>query len=241
MTNRVQSITTDQMREVDLLMIEEFGITLVQMMENAGRALARLARTRFLEADAKGKRVVLLAGPGGNGGGGLVCARNLRNWGALVEVFTAAPRDEFGETPAHQLGILDGLGEPLTVVTGAIDLPDADLIVDALVGYSLAGAPRGVVASLIRAANDHEAPVLALDVPSGVDSSTGDVLEPAVWAKATLTLALPKEGLLEPQALGHVGELYLADIGVPPELYARPSLGLRVRSPFAEEDIVRIN
>ena len=80
----VPFITTDQMREVDRAMIEDYGISLVQMMENAGRNLAQLARQRFLDGDPRGRRVLVLAGTGGNGGGGLVCARRLRNWGAEV-------------------------------------------------------------------------------------------------------------------------------------------------------------
>jgi NAD(P)H-hydrate epimerase len=79
----VPFITTDQMREVDRAMIEDYGISLIQMMENAGRNLAHLARRRFLGDDPRGRRVVVLAGTGGNGGGGLVCARNLRNGGRM--------------------------------------------------------------------------------------------------------------------------------------------------------------
>ena len=101
------------MREVDRLMIEEFGVTLLQMMENAGRTLARLARQRFLEGTAEGKRVHVLAGSGGNGGGGLSCARNLSNWGADAHVFTSAPPGELGDAPAHQASILREVGCPL--------------------------------------------------------------------------------------------------------------------------------
>ena len=79
-------ITTDQMREVDRAMVEDYGILLIQMMENAGRNLAHLARRRFLDSDCRGRRVVVLAGSGGNGGGGLVCARHLHNWGSTVSV-----------------------------------------------------------------------------------------------------------------------------------------------------------
>ena len=240
MTDAIPYITTNQMREVDRLMIEELGITLFQMMENAGRALARVARRRFLDGDAREKRVVVLAGGGGNGGGGLVCARNLHGWGAGVEVFTPAPPEALSEAPAHQAAILAALGVSVVTVTSAMDLPDADLVVDALIGYSLSGAPRGVVASLIRATNDHEAPVLALDVPSGLDATTGEVWEPALRATATLTLGLPKKGLRGSEAAEVVGKLYLADIGVPPELYGRPPLGLRVGPIFAERDILEL-
>ena len=149
----VPFLTTDQMREVDRLMIDEYGISLFQMMENAGRALARFARDRFLDGDAKGKRVLVLVGPGGNGGGGMVCARNLHNWGADVQLFTSFESDSLGEVPTRQLHILDGLGVPLTLVSGATDLPEADLLIDALIGYSLDGPPRGPVATLIRVAN----------------------------------------------------------------------------------------
>jgi NAD(P)H-hydrate epimerase len=237
----VPYITTEQMREVDRLMLGPYGITLEQMMENAGRALARLALSRFLDNDAKGKKVLVLVGAGGNGGGGMVCARNLHNWGAAVELFTSVGADDFEGVPSKQLEILDGLEVPLTLVSGVIDLPDADLIVDALVGYSLQGPPRGAVASLIRSANDEECPVLALDVPSGVDATTGEVFDPSMTADATLTLGLPKTGLGEPGSQKAVGELYLADIGIPPELYAQPSIGIRVRSPFAEADIVKLS
>ena len=84
------SVTRDQMIEVDRLMVEHYGITLPQMMENAGRNLAHTARTRFLSGDPRGKRVAVLSGKGGNGGGGLVCARRLHNWGSDVSVFITA-------------------------------------------------------------------------------------------------------------------------------------------------------
>jgi NAD(P)H-hydrate epimerase len=241
MNENIPFVTTDQMREVDRLMMGPYRISLELMMENAGRALARLALSRFLGGDAKGKRVLVLVGSGGNGGGGMVCARNLHNWGASVQLFTSSGTDGFGEVPAKQLDILDGLKVPLTLVNGVVDLPDADLIIDALVGYSLSGPPRGALASLIRSANDEQCPVLALDVPSGLDAATGAVFEPAIIADATLALGLPKTGLRNSDSQANIGELYLADIGIPPELYAKPSIGIRVRSPFAESDIVKLS
>ena len=116
------------------------------------------------------------------------------------------------------------------------DLPAADVVIDALIGYSLRGDPQGPAAALIRATNGHGAPVLALDVPSGVDSTTGVAHEPAVQATATLTLALPKTGLWD--ARQHVGELYVADIGVPPRLYK--NLGLDIGPLFATDEIIRV-
>ena len=83
-------------------------------------------------------------------------------------------------------------------------------------------------------------PILALDAPSGVDTTTGTVFTPAIQATATMTLALPKEGLRAPDAEKHVGELYLADISVPPALYAEPALGIQVGAVFAKDDILRL-
>ena len=233
-------ITTDQMREVDRLMVEDYGILLVQMMENAGRNLAELARRRFLGGNPRGGRILVLSGTGGNGGGGLVCARRLHNWGASVEVMATAPASRFTEVPRHQLNILDRMGVSISVVGEEADLPPADLLIDAIIGYNLGGIPTGRPAVLIRAANTQSAPVLALDVPSGVDTSTGTVWEPAVLATATLTLALPKQGLRAEEAKRNIGELYLADISVPPGLYTRPPLGLEVGPVFAEDEIVRV-
>lgn len=236
----VPFITTDQMREVDRLMMEEYGIGLLQMMESAGRNLAHLARRSFLDGDPTGRRVLVLAGSGGNGGGGLVCARRLHNWGADVRVLLSTPAGRLSQAPRQQLAVLERMGVPTEEARDPARLPDADLVVDALIGYSLGGAPRGVAAALARAANAHPAPALALDVPSGVDATTGQPRDPAVRAAATMTLALPKTGLREPHARPHVGELYLADISVPPRLYAEPSLGLEIAPLFARGDIVRL-
>ncbi|MBV7327185.1 NAD(P)H-hydrate epimerase [Chloroflexi bacterium TSY] len=95
-------LTTDQMIEVDRAMIEDYRIELIQMMENAGRNLAHLARDRFFAGDPSGKNVVVLAGTGGNGGGALVCARRLHNYGARVQVFVTKPDAEFTPIPVGQ-------------------------------------------------------------------------------------------------------------------------------------------
>lgn len=108
-------LTTEQMREVDRAMIDDYGILLIQMMENAGRNLAHLARGRFLGGNPAGRQVLVLAGTGGNGGGGLVCARRLHSWGASVRVFLADSPDRFSEIPRHQLAILQNMSVPTQV------------------------------------------------------------------------------------------------------------------------------
>lgn len=239
-SGEIPYLTTDQMVAVDRLMIENYQIELLQMMENAGRCLADLARRRFLHRDPRRKTVFVLAGSGGNGGGALVCARRLHNYGAQVRVFLSRDPAEISGVPAWQLQILRNMG--LTLQTGlpGPDLQAPDLLVDGLLGYSLQGAPRGRAADLIRWANHGSAPVLSLDTPSGLDTTSGQPFDPTVHAAATLTLALPKVGLRASQARPYVGELYLADISVPPGLYARPGLNLQVGPIFAASDIIRL-
>jgi len=233
---KIPALSTLQMVEVDRLMIDEFGITLVQMMENAGRNLADLAR-RLSGGDVRGKHVAVFCGSGNNGGGGLVAARHLHNWGAEVLYKVIANPDRMKEIPMRQLRILQAMG---LKNNGAINLEGVDLVVDALIGYGLIGDPGGPVAAWIERINASNRPVLALDTPSGLDTTSGIPGSPCIRARATLTLALPKTGLLTQQARPYVGELYLADISVPPELYAVPSLGLSVGNIFANDTIVRL-
>ena len=220
-------------------MVDELHIELLQMMENAGRSLA--AHTRdWLGGMVSGRRVVVLAGSGGNGGGGLVAARRLAIWGAGAAVMLGQPREEVRGVPAHQLEILDRMG--VTVWTPEQLSPDAlrnaDAVVDALIGYSLDGPPREPIASLIRAANLAHTPVIALDVPPGLDGDTGRAFDPTIKAATTLTLALPKTGLTRPGAREWVGDLYLADISVPAQVYQR--LGIETGPIFARSDIVEV-
>ncbi len=233
-------LTTDQMIEVDREMVEGLKIELVQMMENAGRNLAHLARQRFLEGDPVGKRIVVLCGTGGNGGGALVAARRLHNWGAKVRVFSTQPLEAYAPVPAHQLDILHRMKVPTEGADNVTREKTPDLILDGVIGYSLKGAPRGAAAALIRWANAQTAPILALDAPSGVDTTTGTVFDPAIRATATMTLALPKEGLRSLGVEEHVGELYLADISVPPSLYGETALRLDVGPLFAYEEVIRL-
>ncbi len=233
-------LTADQIREVDRAMMEDYHIELIQMMEIAGRNLAHLARTRFFSGNPDDQQVIVLAGTGGNGGGALVCARRLYNWGANVIVYTTKDDTEFGPISAHQLDILHLMKVPVAQAESITGAEPPDLIVDGIIGYSLLGAPSGTAADLIRWANAQSVPILALDTPSGVDASTGTAYNPAIRATVTMTVALPKEGLRAPGVEQFVGELYLADISVPPSLYAEPALDLQVGPLFAKDDILRL-
>ena len=227
MSRSLPALTEAQMREVDRIMVEDLGIELIQMMENAGRNLAELALRRFRPGS-----VIVLAGPGGNGGGGLVAARHLVNRGLEVTVSVSRAPSDFGGVPAHQLATLDEMHVPRGV--GAVS--EADLIIDALIGYGLRGNPRGETRNLIEWANRSDIPVLSLDTPSGLDVTTGVPADPCVKATVTMTLALPKAGLVgSPQA----GELWLADISVPPSVYE--AFDMEVGNPFAADTLVRVS
>lgn len=230
--SELPALTADEMREVDRVMIENLGIELIQMMENAGLHLAELARSQLSRVgDAS---VTVLAGGGNNGGGGLVCARHLANWGASVSVVLDRAQDEITGVPAHQMRILRRMEVPfLEEAPGS-----TSLVVDALIGYGLSGDPKGPSAELIDRANGIDAPTFSLDAPSGLNVTTGSPADPCVRATATLTLALPKRGLLTAEARPVVGRLFLADISVPPAVYAR--MGLGAPRPFEEQPLVEL-
>jgi NAD(P)H-hydrate epimerase len=234
----VPALTTAQMVEVDRLMVEEYHIELIQMMENAGRNLALLAK-RLLEDDVEDRPIVVLAGRGNNGGGGLAAARHLLNWGAWVQVLCSYPPDGYKGVPLHQLTILQQMGAPLAWADEGWELPPSDLVIDAIIGYGLRGDPRGKARDLIQLANSSTAPILSLDAPSGIDTARGRVFSPHVRARATMTLALPKTGFLAPAARAASGDLYLADISVPPDLYEH--LGLTVPPLFARDTILPLD
>ena len=216
--------------EVDHIMTVDLGISLMQMMEQAGYRLAALAGKRFLDADAAGKRVAILAGQGGNGGGAMACARLLSGWGCRVTTVLAGEPGP-GSAARQQLDILGRLEVPVISAREVGALPQQHLIIDGMVGYGLAGALRGDIADLAVWVNHQSAPVLSLDLPSGMDANLGLQSALCVKATATLTLALPKVGLLARGAKSQVGELYLADIGVPKSLFSR------LQPPIPEPDL----
>jgi NAD(P)H-hydrate epimerase len=221
----IPALTAEQMREVDRIMVEELHIELAQMMENAGRGLAALVLRR-----CRSGAVTVLAGAGGNGGGGLVAARHLANQGLDVAVTLTQPAAAFRGVPGRQLDIVARMGIPVVP-----EPQPAALVVDALIGYGLQGAPTGRTAELIDWANAGTSTIVALDVPSGLDATSGVPATPCIRASATLTLALPKVGLLDaPQT----GDLFLADISVPPLVYRR--LGLSVPPLFKKGPIVAV-
>ncbi len=223
------------MREIDRAAAADYGISPLQLMEVAGLATTRVAR-KLIGAPLTGRRVSILAGPGNNGADGLVAGRRLAGWMAEVTVLTSYRLEEARGLSATQLRAATAAGVRVRRWGGKI--PGAELLIDALLGFGAGGAPRGTVAEMIDAAGETGTPVLALDTPSGLDAYTGSVPGACIIAAGTVTLALPKSGLLVPSARHHVGRLYLADIGIPVPLLA--DKGVDTGGLFEEGDLVEM-
>lgn len=230
---RVPAVTAQQMRDVDRVAVQEIGPSLQQMMENAGRSLASLCMTMLGERWTT-RPVVVVAGTGGNGGGGICAARHLANHGADVTVVVSDSRRLVG-VPAQQLALYRAtsgrIADPRDLTSR-----QPGVVVDALLGYSLEGAPRGVVDDVIGWMSTVTVPVVALDVPSGIDSSTGDAWGSHVRATATMTLALPKTGL----HADAVGELWVSDIGIPRTVFERAGVACPPAGLFSPGYTVRL-
>ncbi len=209
-------LTTDRMREVDRLMIEKYGITLLQMMENAGRNLADFSVSLLKKPRG---RILISAGKGHNGGGGLTAARHLYNRGWQVTVWLPYPDSKLKPVTAHQLNILKHLGvEIISDPSCMRDLTPFHLIIDALVGYGLKGELRETESRLVSVLNRRNIPLISLDAPTGLDTDDG-ANRGGIKADCTLTLAYPKTGLGMSGAKAFTGELLVGDISVPPEVY----------------------
>ncbi len=220
------ALSEAEMREVDRVAIEETGPNLFQMMENAGRSLALTAIEESVGSVTD--QMVVLSGTGGNGGGGITAARHLANHGYNVSL-AITDRSRLRGVPAEQLkAYLGTAGEEMSAVRLSESNPS--LVIDALIGYSLKGPPKGRSADMIRWANTQDAPILSLDLPSGVDATSGEAPGEHVNATKTLTLALPKRGLTN----GAAGSLMLADLGIPEETYKR--VGVDVPAGFFGAD-----
>lgn len=225
----VAAVSADQMRAVDRVVTEDVGLGLLQMMENAGRTLASHALA------AGGGPVVVLAGSGGNGGGGLTCARHLANRDVEVSVVLDREAADLSGAAARQFEVLDEMGVKTTVGRDGLDsAEEANVYVDALIGYGLSGSVRNPAQGMIRAVNRDETSVVSLDVPSGTDATSGETRGASIRPARTVTLALPKAGLVDVP-----GDLFLADIGVPETVFER--LDIDYESPFGSGSWVELH
>ena len=222
----VPAVTRADMADVDAIATRSFGIDLLQMMENAGRAVAKAVWSVLPSRESS---VTVLSGGGGNGGGGLAAARHLRNRGVKVRVVLDRDHDALRGAAARQWTILErsGVGCVPADRHGAA-IASADVVVDALIGYGLEGAPRGRTAELIELCNRRAKSIVSVDLPSGIDATVGRAAGVVARPDRIVTLALPKTGLAAPDV--DVSQLLLADLGIPPQVFEE--LGITYEDPF---------
>jgi NAD(P)H-hydrate epimerase len=221
------------MRELDRLAIETYGIPGVVLMENAGAQVARILWQEY--PDLQAYRVAVLCGHGNNGGDGFVIARYLHNMGVAVSVFLMGePSNIRGDAGAH-LNMLQRVGvtpEPVRTSEAAqavgARLADYDILLDALLGTGLRAEVSGAFQLIIAAMNAAGRPILAVDIPSGLSADTGVLLGQPVRASLTVTMALPKRGLLLYPAAEYVGRLVVVDIGFPAAVREHAAVGCHV-------------
>lgn len=226
------------MKRIDQVAVEHFGIEIVQMMEHAGRAVASLAR------DMVGTRkvVTVLVGKGHNGGDGLVAARFLQEWGFEINIILASHPDELKAIVKDHYGTATAMHQNrMTQVDGLqweLALKQSHLVIDGLLGYNVRRNPEGVYAELIRLANHSGKKILSIDCPSGLESDSGETRDPCIQATATLALTLPQQGLFRGQGKKQAGKVYVADVGVPHEVYEL--MGLEVPRIFEKKGTVKV-
>ncbi|MEI7752737.1 MAG: NAD(P)H-hydrate epimerase [Candidatus Omnitrophota bacterium] len=212
-------ISAEEIRSMDESAIRDYSIPSLLLMENAGRSVCDVIVREY-----KACKVLIVAGKGNNGGDGLVAARHLANQGYLAQVLLLEDPDQFKPEPLLNFSILRKMNIPWSV-TGAIPeenlsglFQDSELVVDAIFGVGIHNPVRGIFEKVIRAINGCQKPVVSIDIPSGLDTDTGEVHGVAVKATKTVTLTLPKRGLFEGDGRQYAGEIEVVDIGIPREL-----------------------
>ena len=207
--------TAAQVRELDRTAISTLGIAGFVLMQRAAAAGWRVLKKRWPNA----RRIVVLCGPGNNGGDGYLLARTAKDAGLDARVIAVGLPTE--ASPDAARAHAEWVASGGTIATATDSIPDADVFVDAMFGIGLKRAPEGFARTLIDHVNRFHARVLALDVPSGIDSDTGNVLRAAVRAAATVSFVAHKRGLFTSDALDHRGALVLDTLGLPSDLYER--------------------
>ena len=220
----MRSLSREEIRGLDRCAIETVGVPGVVLMENAGRNAAGEIE-KFLQA-AAGRSIAIVAGAGNNGGDGFVIARHLAMRAANVVTFLVVAPEKVSGDAKINLDILNGLGHDVRQAVGrelaalAQSLRAFDLIVDAVGGTGIRGALKGDLATAVEQINAAGRPVVAVDIPTGLDCDTGQAPGPVIRAEMTVTMLARKKGFDADGAEGYTGEVRVVDIGIPPELVA---------------------
>ena len=214
-------LTREQARAMDRIAMEELHIPGIVLMENAARGIAQVALRRL---QGRSGPVSVVCGPGNNGGDGLAAARHLANAGADVQIHLVVPTEAYraGSDPAIHLAVVRAMG---LAVRDDLELGGAGLILDGIFGTGLTRGVRPPFGSAIDAINGAGSPVLAIDLPSGLDANTGAILGAAVRADVTATMGARKVGFTLGEGPAHVGEVEVIDLGIPPTVIERAIAG----------------
>ncbi len=210
-------VTAAQMRQIDKDTIEGIGLPGIVLMETAGSEIVRAIEQHYPTA----QRIGVFVGKGNNGGDGLVIARQLAHAGREVQIFLVSPAESFTGEARTNLDIAKNLElqiEEILTDSTSIHAFGCELLVDSIFGTGLRGAVREPVANIINAINDLPIPILAVDLPSGLDADTGNPLGTCVQANRTVTIGLPKRGLLVHPGAELAGKLEVIDIGFPQQV-----------------------
>ena len=213
-------VTAAEMRQIDQDTIEGIGIPGIVLMETAGSAIVRAIEQHYPTCH----RIGIFVGKGNNGGDGIVIARQLVHAGHDVNLFLVSPQESFTGEACTNLQIAKNLGlwikEVLTdaELKSDADIANCELLIDAIFGTGLRGAVRDPIASVINTINSLRTPILSVDLPSGLDANTGHPLGTCVQADRTVTIGLPKRGLLVHPGAEFAGKLEVVDIGFPEQV-----------------------
>jgi NAD(P)H-hydrate epimerase len=214
-------LTRDQVRSIDRRATEEYHVPGIVLMENASRGVADAAERFFLP---RASRVLILCGGGNNGGDGLAAARHLHNRRHAVTIGLLIDPARYKGDAKTNWDIVQAMRLPASPFDAAsIRATRADLILDAVFGTGLTDAPRDPFPQIVNAIQDHGAPILAIDLPSGLDCDTGRPPGACVRATRTVTFVAEKVGFANPEARQYTGEITVADIGCPRELIEQVS------------------
>ncbi|MEA1993284.1 MAG: NAD(P)H-hydrate dehydratase [Euryarchaeota archaeon] len=221
-----------EMRDLDKEATERFGISDELLMENAGLAAYNVIRS---EVGVKNKRFIIFCGPGNNGGDGLVIARKVHSMGGTVRVFLLGDREKFRGAAKKNMEIASRL--PIEIKdlkkVGSLKstIKEADVVVDAVFGTGVSGNVEGRYRDLIQMINESGKTVFSVDIPSGINGDTGEVMGVAVQAEYTITYGLPKIGTILYLGYEHCGKLYVSHISFPPSLYRKKSIKIEISQP----------
>jgi len=232
-------VSGQEIKEIDRRAMDSYGISGLILMENAG--LKIFQKIKEIYPDLKSKRVVILSGAGNNGGDSFVVARHLHNYGTKVKVLLLTSPNKFREEAKINWEIINKMGLDITIIEDSKDellekyLREAHLLVDGILGTGLRGPAKGLAAEVITLVNQLQKEVVAIDIPSGLEADLTIIKGPCIKANFTITLGLPKIGLLFYPGADYAGKILVEDIGIPRELLESESLKLNI----LEEEIVK--